>query len=358
MSSLNDEWNNFLNNDIDDIDDIDEFDGSDKLNEQRTNVNKNNTVLPKSSDIYISTKTKIVYLNNPINLKEVFWNIPIIHYEIPQVGIVKKQMKFNSDTVEELELIESNLKNEEHFVNTYILTHLDSVNSNKKTYKDIRKISIGISKKDIISTRGKQKSAFYNCFVLSVRLNINNSFKEFHVKVFNTGKLEIPGIQCDNALYEILDTVINILKPFTIESLEYIKDTFDTVLINSNFNCGYEINREKLYSKLVDKYNINACYDPCSYPGIQCKYHISNGSENTTVTITTISYMIFRTGSILIVGKCDEDQLNQVYNYLKDILYNEFYEINQGVIDYELVKLNKNENKKKKKQKKIIYVTQ
>ena len=350
MSSLNDEWNNFLNNDFDDFDD---FDDSDKINEQRTNVNKNNTEVPKSSDIYISTKTKIVYLNNPINLKEVFWNIPIIQYETPKVGIVKKQMKFNSDTVEELNLIETNLKNEEHFINTYILTHLDSVNSNKKTYKDIRKISIGLSMKDIISSRGKQKSAFYNCFVLIVRLNVNNNFKEFHVKVFNTGKLEIPGIQSDIVLYEILDTVVNILKPFTNDNLEYDKDTFDTVLINSNFNCGYEINREKLYSKLVDKYNINACYDPCSYPGIQCKYIITNGTVNTT-----ISYMIFRTGSILIVGKCDEEQLNKVYNYLKDILYNEFHEINQGVIDYESVKLNKNEVNKKKKQKKIIYVSQ
>ena len=350
MSSLNDEWNNFLNNDFDDFDD---FDDSDKINEQRTNVNKNNIEVPKSSDIYISTKTKIVYLNNPINLKEVFWNIPIIQYETPKVGIVKKQMKFNSDTVEELNLIETNLKNEENFINTYILTHLDSVNSNKKTYKDIRKISIGISMKDIISSRGKQKSAFYNCFVLIVRLNVNNNFKEFHVKVFNTGKLEIPGIQSDIVLYEILDTVVNILKPFTNDNLEYDKDTFDTVLINSNFNCGYEINREKLYSKLVDKYNINACYDPCSYPGIQCKYIITNGNETTT-----ISYMIFRTGSILIVGKCDEEQLHKVYNYLKDILYSEFHEINQGVIDYESVKLNKNEVNKKKKQKRIIYVSE
>ena len=350
MSSLNEEWNYFLNNDSEDLNSSDD---SNKINEQREHVNKNNTEVPKSSDIYISTKTKIVYLNNPINLKDVFWNIPIINYETPKVGIVKKQMKFNSDTVEELDFIETNLKNEEHYVNTYILTHLDSVNSNKKTYKDIRKISIGLSKKDIICTRGKQKSAFYNCFVVILRLNINNSFKEFHVKVFNTGKLEIPGIQCDVALYEILDTVINILRPFTIDSLEYIKDTFDTVLINSNFNCGFEINREKLYTKLVDKYNINACYDPCSYPGIQCKYHFNDGVENTT----TISYMIFRTGSILIVGKCDEEQLHTVYNYLKDILNSEFNEINQGVIDYELVKLNKKEVNKKKKQKKTIYVS-
>lgn len=342
MSSLNDEWNDFLNNDFDN------FDNFDKVNEQREHVN-NNTQVPKASNIYISTKTKIVYLNYPINLKEVFWKIPIVDYEIPKIGVVKKQMKFNSDTIEELEIIENNLKNEQHFINTYILTHLDSVNSSKKTYKDIRKISIGISKKDITSSRGKQKSAFYNCFVLILRLKIDNIFKEFHVKVFNTGKLEIPGIQSDNILYEILDNIVNILKPFTCDTLEYIKDSFNTVLINSNFNCGYEINREKLYSKLVDKYNINACYDPCSYPGIQCKYNIEKDN-------TTISYMIFRTGSILIVGKCNEEQLNKVYNYLKDILYNEFHEINQGIIDYELIKLNKTDITSKKKQKKTIYV--
>ena len=32
-----------------------------------------------------------------------------------------------------------------------------------------------------------------------------------------------------------------------------------------------------------------------------------------------LSFMIFRTGSILIVGKCSEYILNYVYNYIKDI---------------------------------------
>ena len=31
-----------------------------------------------------------------------------------------------------------------------------------------------------------------------------------------------------------------------------------------------------------------------------------------------ISFMIFRTGSVLIVGNCDENILNIIYNYLKD----------------------------------------
>ena len=40
-----------------------------------------------------------------------------------------------------------------------------------------------------------------------------------------------------------------------------------------------------------------------------------------------ISYMIFRTGSILIVGKCSEDVLRIVYEYVKNILMSEYEEI-------------------------------
>ena len=37
--------------------------------------------------------------------------------------------------------------------------------------------------------------------------------------------------------------------------------------------------------------------------------------------------MIFRTGSTLIVGRCDEHILKIVYNYLKKILINEYENI-------------------------------
>ena len=34
--------------------------------------------------------------------------------------------------------------------------------------------------------------------------------------------------------------------------------------------------------------------------------------------------MIFRTGSVLIVGKCNETILNYIYNFIKDLLAKEF----------------------------------
>ena len=39
--------------------------------------------------------------------------------------------------------------------------------------------------------------------------------------------------------------------------------------------------------------------------------------------------MIFRTGSVLIVGKCSEESLYEVFGYLKEILKNEYFEIKQ-----------------------------
>ena len=37
--------------------------------------------------------------------------------------------------------------------------------------------------------------------------------------------------------------------------------------------------------------------------------------------------MIFRTGSILIVGKCSEEVLRHIYTYIKELLYEYYAEI-------------------------------
>jgi hypothetical protein len=132
-------------------------------------------------------------LNNPINLNDLFWQIPVLKYMEPKNGIIKKQMKFNSSNQSELDCIKTKLENIEHF-DEQIITSINNPEGRIK-FKDIRKITIGLSKKDIMSYRSKKKSAFYNCFVLILRLKVETAFKEFHVKVFNTGKLEIPGIQ-------------------------------------------------------------------------------------------------------------------------------------------------------------------
>jgi hypothetical protein len=313
---------------------------------------------PEPTDIYISTKSKIAYLTEPIDLK-IFWKIPIIPYATPSDGIIKKQMKFNSKTKEELEDIEEKLKQEKH-CDQHIMTHIDNPNGRIK-FKDIRKITVGISKKDIMSCRSKKKQAFYNCFVMIMRLKMDGIFKEFHVKVFNTGKLEIPGVQSDAMFECVLLNIISTLQPYVETKLSY-KKTSDTVLINSNFNCGFYINREVLYDILKYKYKIQCIYDPCSYPGIQCKFYydpkvgIQTGlmtSGNTNDDKTEVSFMIFRTGSVLIVGMCEECVLVEIYNFLKQMLKNEFVNICQKIINKDSIM----KSKKKKIRRKMILVT-
>lgn len=339
------EWENFIS-----YGQEEEYsDGEEEINEiiKQTNeefISANlssefNTEAPKASNIYISTKTKIAYLNRPIDLKGIFWAVPVIPYAKPCSGVIKKQMKFNSTTAEELILIQEKLKDENYF-EEYVITHIDNPSGRIK-FKDTRKISIGVSKKDLMSYRCKKKSAFYNCFVLILRMRVQNMFKEFHVKVFNTGKLEIPGVQSEPVFEIILNQVLETLQPHVVEPLGYKDNTNETVLINSNFNCGFFVNREVLYDILKFKYNIQAIYDPCSYPGIQCKFYynpdvdlqngcqISEENKHLYTNVKEVSFMIFRTGSVLIVGRCDENVLMVIYEFLKIVLINEYKNICQ-----------------------------
>ena len=318
----------------------------------------------KCSELYISTKTKITYLNKPIDIKKVFWEIPIIPYYLPQVGIIKKEIKFNSSSQEEVDEILEKVKTYD-YVENHIISQVNNPEGRIK-FKDIRKVSIGLCKKDICSYRCKRKSAFYNCFVLRMRIYHEDSYKEMHVKVFNTGKLEIPGIQNDEVLEKVLELLVKTLRVIVdvptndmklksdnaqanSEQLECSKETKETVLINSDFKCGYYVNRDNLYHVLKYKYKINCNYDPCKYPGIQCVFYYDSRAEKQNGMMpsdyicnkklkktqqvienehfTLVSFMIFRTGSVLIVGKCSEDVLYSIYGFLKQMFETEYENI-------------------------------
>ena len=319
---------------------------------------------PKCSDIYISTKTKIAYLNSNIDLYTLFWSIPVLSYELPKEGVIKKQIKISSTNKSDVNKLEEKIKNEKNIF-CDIIQQIDNPNARKNKFKDIRKINIGINSKDLISYRKKKKGAFYNCFALIIRIFEDQRFKEIHVKVFNTGKLEIPGIQKDSTLFYVLNKLIEIIQPFIKKKLFYNKQNIETVLINSNFSCNYIINRNKLFDILKFKYNLHALYDPCSYPGIQCKFYYNDSKEiqdgkcmcdtkcsSKNKVCKIISFMIFRTGSVLIVGHCNEQILSIIYKFLKNLLLKEFENIE---VEDCILKEKKKKIKKKRKRQIIVW---
>ena len=304
--------------------------------------------------IYISTKTKIAYLSRPVNIYEIFWNIPVQHYYTRREGVIKKQIKFQTTDPTVVASIKEKLEAQPRCYEEYIIEHIDNP-TGRIPYKDQRKVSIGLCKKDLNGGNHKKKRAFFNCFVVILRINSGIAppderapeddilYKEMHVKVFNTGKLEIPGIQEDRTLVQVLQLLVTVLRPFLGEDLDYLRNRCETALINSNFNCGYYIDRDKLFNLLKYNYRMNCNYDSCSYPGIQSKFYYipgkshaeQNGQQPVSMDMPyyEVSFMIFRTGSILIVGKCNEDILNVIYRYICLILEKEYSVIQMGLID-------------------------
>ena len=304
--------------------------------------------------IYISTKTKIAYLSRPVNIYEIFWNIPVQHYYTRREGVIKKQIKFQTTDPTVVASIKEKLEAQPRCYEEYVIEHIDNP-TGRIPYKDQRKVSIGLCKKDLNGGNHKKKRAFFNCFVVILRINGGIAppderapeddilYKEMHVKVFNTGKLEIPGIQEDRTLVQVLQLLVTVLRPFLGEDLDYLRNRCETALINSNFNCGYYIDRDKLFNLLKYNYRMNCNYDSCSYPGIQSKFYYipgkshaeQNGQQPVSMDMPyyEVSFMIFRTGSILIVGKCNEDILNVIYRYICLILEKEYSVIQMGLID-------------------------
>jgi hypothetical protein len=329
-------------------------------------------IVPKCEDLYISTKTKVLFLNIPIDIHSIFWKIPIVEYWKPQEGVIKKQMKIVSKTPEEYEGYCKMLENNYYYTEN-VIKQINNPQARRIKFKDERKLTVGISKKDIMNCRGKVKNAFYNCFALIMRFEYDGLFREIHVKVFNTGKLEIPGILNADLFTIVKRMILEQLQPFIDTPLTFSESNEeDNVLINSNFNCGFYIQRDKLYHILKSKYGIESSFDPCSYPGVKCKFYFNhefgydtnrqNGcveeadrsmkmSElGLNMKYTEVSFMIFRTGSCLIVGNCSEKILQYIFDFIKQVLHDEYQHIRVENEEYTV------KNKQVKMRKKTLNV--
>ena len=90
---LNDEWESFLNNY--DENSTAEFTCPAKATDRKTHSDKT----PECDELYISTKTMLLYLNHSnIDVATIFWKLPVVEYWKPLEGIIKKQMKVAAHT--------------------------------------------------------------------------------------------------------------------------------------------------------------------------------------------------------------------------------------------------------------------
>jgi len=168
----------------------------------------------------------------------------------------------------------------------------------------------------------KSKQKLYNPSMPHQKLYMN-------IKLFNNGSVQITGCKSINDCYDVLTTLVTILKKgddfLDANSKSTIQiSNIKIDMINSGFNLDYKIDREKLLHIL--KTNHNTTRD--KYIGqVECKYNPLHACVNIKYNYPTddglqkkISIFVFQTGSILITGARNLQHIIGAYEYINRIL--------------------------------------
>ena len=200
---------------------------------------------------------------------------------------------------------------------------------------NIKKLKTGKKKKR------REKKNFYNQVSLIFRsatlmgfdpekLSLKERFKTVNIKLFINGSIQMTGCKhldnIKNSLEILFDklkickAVLNkdkqfVLKPFVVDTtnLDIRKVTnFKIVMINTNFNILFQINRERLH-QLLKEINYDVTFDPIIHACVNIKYQIPN-------TTKTISIFVFESGSITIAGSNSCQQVLETYNFINKFI--------------------------------------
>ena len=151
------------------------------------------------------------------------------------------------------------------------------------------------------------------------------------------------------------DDHINNLKindPTIPDETKIEMSNFETVMINSNYSVGFNIDRNKLHMILKRKYNIYATLES-TYQAVKSYYFFdSHNQDNNGVCKCTVpcfvikeqqkgvvppcsqvTIAVFRTGSVIITGGCTLEQTNVAYNFINNVIrdnYNLIYQNNEN----------------------------
>ena len=195
--------------------------------------------------------------------------------------------------------------------------------------------TIIILKKNSKNKIKKKKRSFYNQATMQVKTSNNI----INVKLFLNGSIQMTGCKSINNIREALEKVfiklrnIKAIPDYSINKIiekPFVEDInilsvcnlydFQICMINSNFQIGFEINRDKLFELLL-KDNIKCTYDPNIHACVNIKYN-----NNDKI----ISIFIFESGAIIITGARTCQQILSAYNFINKYLLEHYIVLNKN----------------------------
>jgi len=220
-------------------------------------------------------------------------------------------------------------------------THLE-LDDNIRFIEYSDKPSRGFHHKFISEKKKKKKKVFYNQITILVVVGGDTN----NIKLFNNGSISMTGVKSKETgqkavriLYEKLKNTHDEKGMSVFDNMECDVEHFNVVLINSDYDIGYEIKRSELHQILVTQYKIFSSFEPCIYPGVNSKYfwntaYLENefkgkcycttpcngkGNGNGDGNCKKVTISAFQSGSVIITGAKTFEQINAAYTFINKI---------------------------------------
>ena len=190
----------------------------------------------------------------------------------------------------------------------------------------------GFSKKMLRKKRKKtRKKMFYN----QATVHVVHDNKIMNVKLFNNGKIQITGLKGVEQAPILINKLLEYFQYLSVLSYDAYLMNHKLVLINSDFDLGYEINREVLHNEIIEE-GIYSSYEPCIYPGVNIKYFMNTnnfdgicdclgmcngkGRADGDGDCKKVTIAVFKSGKVIITGGQNTDQLETAYRFIKNFI--------------------------------------
>ena len=192
-----------------------------------------------------------------------------------------------------------------------------------------------ITKKIKKPRKDKEKKFFYNQITIHIFFE-----KIVNVKIFNNGRIQMTGLKKNNQGKEVIKIFLEEVNKL---SEEYKKEIYEvsnpkftwikTVLINSDFDLHYKVDREALHRSIIDE-GYYSSFEPCIYPGVNIKYYYNKFKGNNGIcdcekmcngkgkdnTCKKITIAVFNSGKIIITGGNSMEHIEIAYNFIYNFI--------------------------------------
>tara|TARA_B110001469_G_C9642361_1_gene323376 strand:- start:1386 stop:2198 length:813 start_codon:yes stop_codon:yes gene_type:complete len=224
----------------------------------------------------------------------------------------------------------------------------------------------GFSKKSVKKKRKiKDKKVFYNQITVHVFLG-----KIINVKIFNNGRIQMTGLKFREQGEKVIRVLIDEINKYNDDDCIFKGklelENYKIVLINSDFDIKYRVNRDILHREIIN-IGMYSSYEPTIYPGVNIKYFYNNINEAGVCNCSSkcngkgsgkgdgdckkITIAVFNSGKIIITGGNSFDQVLISYEFINSLLSDKIkYE---NIITNDDIKNNKVKDKEIKYQVKL-----